>query len=398
MRGAQKGTDMDYNSLSLKMHEEHKGKVEVVSKVAVKNRDDLSTAYTPGVAEPCRKIRDNKADVYKYTCKGNMVAVVSDGTAVLGLGDIGPEAAIPVMEGKSILFKEFGGVDAFPICLDTKDVDEIVETVKRIAPVFGGINLEDISAPRCFEIERRLKEELDIPVFHDDQHGTAIVVSAGLINALKLVGKPFDQANVVINGAGSAGISICRLLLQLGIGNVVLVDKNGALCPGQDWMNPAQTEMAEITNKDRQTGALAEIMKGKDVFIGVSAPNIVTADMVASMAKDPIVFAMANPTPEIMPEEAKKGGVRVMATGRSDYPNQINNVLVFPGIFRGALDAKATAITEEMKIAAAKAIASIVSDDELNEEYIIPGAFDERVAKVVAKAVCDEAHRLGITK
>lgn len=389
---------MDYNSLSLKMHEENKGKVEVISKVKIKDRDDLSTAYTPGVAEPCRKIRDNKADVYKYTCKGNMVAVVSDGTAVLGLGDIGPEAAIPVMEGKSILFKEFGNVDAFPICLDTKDVDEIVETVKRIAPVFGGINLEDISAPRCFEIERRLKEELDIPVFHDDQHGTAIVVSAGLINALKLVGKPFDQANVVINGAGSAGISICRLLLQLGIGNVVLVDKNGALCPGQDWMNPAQTELAEITNKDRQTGALAEIMKGKDVFIGVSAPNIVTADMVASMAKDPIVFAMANPTPEIMPEEAKKGGVRVMATGRSDYPNQINNVLVFPGIFRGALDAKATAITEEMKIAAAKAIASIVSDDELNEEYIIPGAFDERVAKVVAKAVCDEAHRLGITK
>lgn len=389
---------MDYNSLSLKMHEEHKGKVEVVSKVAVKNRDDLSTAYTPGVAEPCRKIRDNKADVYKYTCKGNMVAVVSDGTAVLGLGDIGPEAAIPVMEGKSILFKEFGGVDAFPICLDTKDVDEIVETVKRIAPVFGGINLEDISAPRCFEIEKRLKEELDIPVFHDDQHGTAIVVSAGLINALKLVGKPFDEANVVINGAGSAGISICKLLLQLGIGNVVLVDRQGALCPGQYWMNPAQAEMAEITNKDRQTGSLAEIMKGKDVFVGVSAPNIVTAEMVASMAADPIVFAMANPTPEIMPEEAAKGGVRVMATGRSDYPNQINNVLVFPGIFRGALDAKATGITEEMKMAAAKAIASIVTDDELKEDYIIPGAFDERVAKVVAKAVADEAIKLGITK
>lgn len=389
---------MDYNSLSLKMHEEHKGKVEVVSKVAVKNRDDLSTAYTPGVAEPCRKIRDNKADVYKYTCKGNMVAVVSDGTAVLGLGDIGPEAAIPVMEGKSILFKEFGGVDAFPICLDTKDVDEIVETVKRIAPVFGGINLEDISAPRCFEIEKRLKEELDIPVFHDDQHGTAIVVSAGLINALKLVGKPFDEANVVINGAGSAGISICKLLLQLGIGNVVLVDRQGALCPGQDWMNPAQAEMAEITNKDRQTGSLAEIMNGKDVFVGVSAPNIVTAEMVASMAADPIVFAMANPTPEIMPEEAAKGGVRVMATGRSDYPNQINNVLVFPGIFRGALDAKATGITEEMKMAAAKAIASIVTDDELKEDYIIPGAFDERVAKVVAKAVADEAIKLGITK
>ena len=389
---------MDYNSLSLKMHEEHKGKVEVVSKVAVKNRDDLSTAYTPGVAEPCRKIRDNKADVYKYTCKGNMVAVVSDGTAVLGLGDIGPEAAIPVMEGKSILFEEFGGDDAFPICLDTKDVDEIVETVKRIAPVFGGINLEDISAPRCFEIEKRLKEELDIPVFHDDQHGTAIVVSAGLINALKLVGKPFDEANVVINGAGSAGISICKLLLQLGIGNVVLVDRQGALCPGQDWMNPAQAEMAEITNKDRQTGSLAEIMKGKDVFVGVSAPNIVAAEMVASMAADPIVFAMANPTPEIMPEEAAKGGVRVMATGRSDYPNQINNVLVFPGIFRGALDAKATGITEEMKMAAAKAIASIVTDDELKEDYIIPGAFDERVAKVVAKAVADEAIKLGITK
>ena len=361
---------MDYNSLSLKMHEEHKGKVEVVSKVAVKNRDDLSTAYTPGVAEPCRKIRDNKADVYKYTCKGNMVAVVSDGTAVLGLGDIGPEAAIPVMEGKSILFKEFGGVDAFPICLDTKDVDEIVETVKRIAPVFGGINLEDISAPRCFEIEKRLKEELDIPVFHDDQHGTAIVVSAGLINALKLVGKPFDEANVVINGAGSAGISICKLLLQLGIGNVVLVDRQGALCPGQDWMNPAQAEMAEITNKDRQTGSLAEIMKGKDVFVGVSAPNIVTAEMVASMAADPIVFAMANPTPEIMPEEAAKGGVRVMATGRSDYPNQINNVLVFPGIFRGALDAKATGITEEMKMAAAKAIASIVTDDAVSYTHL----------------------------
>uniref|UniRef100_UPI004024D3F9 NAD(P)-dependent malic enzyme n=1 Tax=Coprococcus sp. TaxID=2049024 RepID=UPI004024D3F9 len=311
---------MDYNSLSLKMHEENKGKVEVISKVKIKDRDDLSTAYTPGVAEPCRKIRDNKADVYKYTCKGNMVAVVSDGTAVLGLGDIGPEAAIPVMEGKAILFKEFGGVDAFPICLDTKDVDEIVETVKRIAPVFGGINLEDISAPRCFEIERRLKEELDIPVFHDDQHGTAIVVSAGLINALRLVGKDFDKANVVINGAGSAGISICKLLLQLGIGNVVLVDKQGALCPGQDWMNPAQADMAEITNKDRQTGNLAEIMKGKDVFIGVSAPNIVTAEMVASMAADPIVLARANPTPEIMPEEAKKGGVRLMATGRTDYP------------------------------------------------------------------------------
>lgn len=389
---------VDYNQLSLKMHEEHGGKLEVVSKVSVKNRDDLSTAYTPGVAEPCRKIRDNKSEVYRYTCKANTVAVVSDGTAVLGLGDIGPEAAIPVMEGKAILFKEFGGVDAFPICLATKDTDEIVETVKRIAPVFGGINLEDISAPRCFEIEKRLKEELDIPVFHDDQHGTAIVVSAGLINALKLVGKSFGEANVIINGAGSAGISICRLLLLLGIGNVVLVDKKGALCPGEPWMNDAQAEMAELTNRDRQRGSLAEIIKGKDVFIGVSAPNIVTAEMVASMASDSIVFAMANPTPEIMPEEAKKGGVRIMATGRSDFPNQINNVLVFPGIFRGALDVRATAITEEMKMAAARAIASIVTEGELSEEYIIPDAFDKRVAEVVAEAVAAEAARLGITK
>ncbi|MBE5943825.1 MAG: NAD-dependent malic enzyme [Lachnospiraceae bacterium] len=389
---------MDFNELSLKMHQENSGKIEVVSKVKIKDRNDLSTAYTPGVAEPCRKIRDNKDDVYKYTCKSNMVAVVSDGTAVLGLGDIGPCAAIPVMEGKAILFKEFGGVDAFPICLDTKDVDEIVETVKRIAPVFGGINLEDISAPRCFEIEARLKEELDIPVFHDDQHGTAIVVSAGLINALKLVGKKFEDANVVINGAGSAGISICKLLLQLGIGNVVLVDKQGALCPGETWMNEAQAYMAERTNKERQKGTLQDIMKGKDVFVGVSAPGVVTPDMVASMAKDSIVFAMANPTPEIMPEEAKKGGVRVMATGRSDYPNQINNVLVFPGIFRGALDVRATGITEEMKMAAARAIAAIVSDEELTEEYIIPGAFDKRVAKAVAKAVADEAVKSGITK
>lgn len=389
---------MDYNKAALEMHESHKGKIEVVSKVQVKTRDDLSTAYTPGVAEPCRKIRDNKEDVYRYTAKGNLVAVVSDGTAVLGLGDIGPYAAMPVMEGKSILFKEFANIDAFPICLDTKDVDEIVETVKRISPTFGGINLEDISAPRCFEIERRLKEELDIPVFHDDQHGTAIVVSAGILNALKLVGKKPEDVNIVINGAGSAGISICKLLLQIGIGNIVLVDKNGALAKGEEWMNPTQAAMAEITNKDQQHGSLAEIMKGKDAFIGVSAPGVVTAEMVAGMAKDPIVFAMANPVPEIMPEEAVKGGVRVMATGRSDYPNQINNVLVFPGIFRGALDAKATDITEEMKIAAAKAIASIVTEDELNEEYIIPGAFDERVAKAVAKAVADTAKAQGIVK
>lgn len=378
---------MDYNELALKMHEENKGKVAVRSKVTVETREDLSTAYTPGVAEPCRKIRDCKEDVYRYTAKGNLVAVVSDGTAVLGLGDIGPEAAMPVMEGKAILFKEFADIDAFPICLDTKDTEEIIKTVKYLAPTFGGINLEDISAPRCFEIERRLKEELDIPVFHDDQHGTAIVVAAGLINALKFVGKKMEDAKIVINGAGSAGISICRLLLQFGVKDVVLVDQKGALCPGEEWMNEAQKDMAEKTNKDQQTGNLAEIMKGKDAFIGVSAPNIVTSEMVASMAEDPVVFAMANPVPEIMPEEAKKGGAKVVATGRSDFPNQINNVLVFPGIFRGALDARASQITEEMKMAAARAIAGIITEEELTEEYIIPGVFDKRVCSAVADAV-----------
>ena len=389
---------MDFNKLALEMHESHKGKISVNCKVEVKTRNDLSTAYTPGVAEPCRKIRDDKKEVYRYTAKGNLVAVVSDGTAVLGLGDIGPEAAMPVMEGKAILFKTFADIDAFPICLDTKDPDEIVKTVKYLAPTFGGINLEDISAPRCFEIERRLKEELDIPVFHDDQHGTAIVVSAGLLSALKLVKKDIGKVKAVINGAGSAGISICKLLLELGIGDVVLVDRNGALAPGEDWMNPVQAEMAQRTNAEQIHGSLAEVIKGRDVFIGVSAPNVVTAEMVSTMANDAIVFAMANPTPEIMPDEAKKGGARVVATGRSDFPNQINNVLVFPGIFRGALDAKATDITEEMKIAAAKAIASIVSDEELSEDYIIPGAFDERVAKVVAKAVADTARAQGIVK
>ena len=389
---------MDFNEASLKMHEENKGKLEVNSKVRIETRDDLSTAYTPGVAEPCRKIVADPSDVYKYTCKANTVAVVSDGTAVLGLGDIGPLAAIPVMEGKSVLFKRFAGVDAFPICLDTKDVDEIVETVKRIAPSFGGINLEDISAPRCFEVERRLKEELDIPVFHDDQHGTAIVVCAGLINALRLTNRTFENATAVISGAGSAGISICKLMLKFGIGNVVLVDKNGALCPGEEWMNPAQKEMAEITNKNKERGNLAEIMKGKDIFVGVSAPGIVTAEMVSTMAHDAIVFSMANPVPEIMPEESKKGGARVIASGRSDYPNQINNVLVFPGIFRGALDSKARQITEPMKVAAAKAIASIVKDDELREDYIIPDAFNPEVAKAVAKAVADEAYNSGVAK
>lgn len=389
---------MDYNALSLKMHEEHQGKIGIVSKVQVKTREDLSTAYTPGVAEPCRKIHAKKSDVYRYTAKKNLVAVVTDGTAVLGLGDIGPEAALPVMEGKAILFKEFADVDAFPICLDTKDTEEIIATVKRIAPGFGGINLEDISAPRCFEIERRLKEELDIPVFHDDQHGTAIVVAAGLLNALKLVGKTMEQVNIVINGAGSAGISICKLLMQFGAGNVVLVDRNGAVSKDEDWLNDAQRSMAEVTNKDNERGPLTEIIKGKDVFIGVSAPNVVTAEMVSAMNHDAIVFAMANPVPEIMPEEARKGGARVIATGRSDYPNQINNVLVFPGIFRGALDALATDITEEMKLAAARAIAAIVKEDELAEDYIIPGAFNPDVAKAVAAEVARVAKELGITK
>ena len=389
---------MDYNKLALEMQEKNKGKIQVVSKVPVKNRDDLSTAYTPGVAEPCRKIRDNKEEVYRYTAKGNLVAVVSDGTAVLGLGDIGPEAAMPVMEGKSILFKEFAGIDAFPICLDTKDTEEIIETVKRLAPTFGGINLEDISAPRCFEIERRLKEELDIPVFHDDQHGTAIVVCAGLVGALRLVGKEMGQIKAVINGAGSAGISICRLMKEVGVGDVVLVDKMGILAVGEEWMNPAQAQMAQCTNREGLHGTLADDMKGRDVFIGVSAPGVVTAEMVSTMAEDAIVFAMANPTPEIMPDEAKRGGARVVATGRSDFPNQINNVLVFPGIFRGALDARARDITEEMKIAAVYAIAGIIPEEELTEEYIIPGAFDERVAKAVADAVAKKAVETGVSK
>ena len=383
---------------SLELHEQHKGKVEVISKVKVENKADLAQAYSPGVAEPCREIHKDPENVFKYTAKGNLVAVVSDGTAVLGLGDIGPLAAMPVMEGKAILFKEFANVDAFPICLDTKDPEEIIATVKRIAPTFGGINLEDISAPRCFEIESRLKKELDIPVFHDDQHGTAIVVCAGLINALKVVKKEFKDAKVVINGAGSAGISICKLILQFGVEDIVLVDKAGALCPGEEWMNPAQKAMAEITNKNKQRGPLSEIIKGKDIFIGVSAPNVVTPEMVSTMANDAIVFAMANPTPEIMPDLAKQGGARVVATGRSDFPNQINNVLVFPGIFRGALDVRATEITEEMKLAASRAIASLVTEEELNEEYIIPSPFDKRVAPVVAKEVGRVAREQGVAR
>jgi malate dehydrogenase (oxaloacetate-decarboxylating) len=389
---------MDYGKLSLELCEKNRGKLEVISKVPVTKREELSTAYTPGVAEPCRRIHANKHDVYRYTIKGRTVAVVSDGSAVLGLGDIGPEAAMPVMEGKALLFKEFGGVDAFPICLDTKDTEEIIKTVKYLAPTFGGINLEDISAPRCFEIEERLKAELDIPVFHDDQHGTAIVVLAGLINALKLVNKKWEDVSIVINGAGAAGISICRLLLKMHPKDIVLVDKLGALALGEEWMNPAQAKMAELTNKEGIRGPLSEVIKGKDVFIGVSAPMIVSSEMITTMAKDAVVFAMANPIPEIMPEEAKAGGARVIATGRSDYPNQINNVLVFPGIFKGALMVEAKQIVEEMKIAAAEAIAALIKDEELHEEYIIPGAFDERVANAVAEEVAKVAEELGIAR
>ena len=389
---------MDYAVESLKKHREWNGKIEVVCRAPLENRDDLSLAYTPGVAEPCLAIQKDVDLSYELTRRSNLVAVVTDGTAVLGLGDIGPEAGMPVMEGKCALFKAFGNVDAVPLCVRSKSVDDIVNTVRLLAGSFGGVNLEDISAPRCFEIESRLRKELDIPVFHDDQHGTAIVVSAGLLNALRLVGKKMEDVNIVINGAGSAGISIAKLLLQFGAGNIVLVDRAGAVSVDEEWLNPAQRKMAEITNRHNERGSLADVMKGKDVFIGVSAPKIVTAEMVSTMAKDAIVFAMANPTPEIMPEEAAKGGARVIATGRSDYPNQINNVLVFPGIFRGALDAQATDITEEMKLSAARAIASIVSDDELKEDYIIPGAFDKRVAPAVAKAVMDCAKASGISK
>lgn len=381
----------DVYEAALRLHEQHHGKLGIRSKVTVENKEDLSLAYTPGVAQPCREIHQNPQEVYRYTAKGNLVAVVSDGSAVLGLGNIGAKAAMPVMEGKAILFKEFADIDAFPICLDTQDSEEIIKTVKYLAPTFGGINLEDISAPRCFEIERRLKEELDIPVFHDDQHGTAIVVSAGILNALRLVQKPLETARFVINGAGSAGISIARLLMEIGASDLILVDRQGILCEGEAWMNEAQKEMAARTNGEKLRGTLQDAMKGRDVFIGVSAPHVVNAEMVASMNEDAIVFAMANPVPEILPEEAKKGGARVVATGRSDYANQINNVLVFPGIFRGALDARATNISEAMKIAAAKAIAAIVSDDELREDYIIPDAFNKKVVQAVAQAVKEAA-------
>lgn len=378
---------MTNSEKALKLHEEWNGKIETVSKAAVKSREDLALAYTPGVAEPCKVIAENPEAAYTYTIKSNTVAVVSDGSAVLGLGNIGPLAAMPVMEGKAVLFKEFGGINAFPICLDTQDTEEIIETVVRIAPAFGGINLEDISAPRCFEIEERLKERLSIPVFHDDQHGTAIVVLAGIINALKVTGKKKETAQVVVNGAGSAGIAITKLLLTYGFQNITLCDKAGMICEGMEGLNWMQEKMAKVTNLGKWTGSLADALKGADIFVGVSAPGIVTPEMVASMNHDAILFAMANPVPEIMPDLAREAGARVVGTGRSDFPNQVNNVLIFPGIFRGALEGRACAITEEMKLAAAEAIASLVSEEELSDVNILPAAFDPRVADAVSQAV-----------
>lgn len=389
---------MNYAQESLELHRKLKGKLDIVSRLPITNKTDLSLAYTPGVAQPCVEIHRNPEESYELTGRGNLVAVVTDGTAVLGLGDIGPEAAMPVMEGKCILFREFAGVNAFPICLATKDVDEIIRTVECMAPTFGGINLEDISAPRCFEIERRLKERLSIPVFHDDQHGTAIVVLAGLINALKLTGKKKETARVVISGAGSAGISICRLLMSHGFHDIVMTDKCGALAPGESFMNPAQQEMAAVTNPHQERGSLETIIKDKDIFVGVSAPGIASSAMISTMAPDSIVFAMANPVPEIIPDEAKAGGARVVATGRSDFPNQINNLLAFPGIFRGALDVRASDINEDMKMAAAAAIAGLVTDEELSRDCIIPNPLDKRVSAAVARAVGEAAIRSKVAR
>ena len=381
---------------SLKFHKDLKGKLEISSRVKIENEKDLSLAYTPGVAEPCREIHKDPSTAYLYTRKWNTVAVISDGTAVLGLGDIGPLASLPVMEGKSILFKEFAGVDAFPIVLDTKEVDEIVETVVRIAPTLGGINLEDISAPRCFEIEKKLKEKLNIPVFHDDQHGTAIIVLSGLINALKIVNKNIEDLKIVVNGAGSAGTAITKLLLSYGAKNIIVCDRDGALNRDTTYTNSYFTELSNITNPNNESGILKDVIKNADVFIGVSAPNIVSKEMVSSMSDDSVIFAMANPTPEIFPDDAKEAGAKVIGTGRSDFPNQINNVLAFPGIFRGALDVRATEINEEMKIAAAYAIANSVSDEELNSNYIIPKAFNLDVQKKVAEAVKEAAIKSGV--
>ncbi|MCI9044968.1 MAG: NADP-dependent malic enzyme [Peptococcaceae bacterium] len=390
----------DYNQLALELHEKNQGKIEVVSKVEVKTRDDLSTAYTPGVAEPCRKIRDNADDVYKYTAKGNLVAVVSDGSAVLGLGNIGAKAAIPVMEGKSILFKEFADVDAFPICIDTQDDEEIIKIVKNIAPVFGGVNLEDIAAPRCFYIERRLKEETDIPIFHDDQHGTAVCVLSAIINAAKVVKKDFADLKVVINGCGAAGSAIARIILAKGVKDMFLVDMEGIINKDvpATMLNDNHKELAAMTNHEGRVGNLTDAVKDADVFVGVSKPGLLTTDMVKTMAKDAIIFAMANPTPEIFPDEAHAGGAAVVGTGRSDFANQINNVLVFPGLFKGALSVRASDINEEMKLAAAEALAGYIPDAELNNENIIPSALDKNVAAVIAKAVAEAAKASGIAR
>lgn len=378
---------MTTNEKALKLHEEWNGKLSICSKCSINSREDMALAYTPGVAEPCKVIAKDKEAAYRYTMKANTVAVISDGSAVLGLGNIGPHAAMPVMEGKAVLFKEFGGVNAIPICLDTQDTEEIIRTVVTIAPAFGGINLEDISAPRCFEIERRLNELLDIPVFHDDQHGTAIVVLAGIINALRVTGKKKEDCYIVVNGAGSAGVAITRLLLSYGFPHITMCDKSGILSSAAEDLNWMQQEMVKVTNLSGQRGTLADALKGADIFVGVSAPGIVTKEMVASMNEDAILFAMANPVPEIMPDLAKEGGARIVGTGRSDFPNQINNVVAFPGIFKGALEGRASRITEEMKLAAAKAIAGLVPDEELNENNIMPEAFDPRVAEAVSRAV-----------
>lgn len=384
---------------ALHMHRVNKGKLESKSKVQVRNANDLSLAYSPGVAEPCKEIYDKPETVYDYTMKGNMVAVVSDGTAVLGLGNIGPEAALPVMEGKAVLFKSFAGVDAFPICLGTTDVEKIIETVKLLEPTFGGINLEDIAAPNCFVIEERLKKETNIPVFHDDQHGTAIVTVAGLVNALKLVGKSMTEIKVVANGAGAAGIAIMKLLYTYGVRDIIMCDTKGAIYEGRPFgMNDIKNEIAKYTNRNQETGSLADALKGADVFIGVSVAGALTGEMIQTMNADPIIFAMANPTPEIMPEEAKKAGAKVIGTGRSDFPNQVNNVLAFPGIFRGALDVRATHINEKMKVAAVEAIASLVSEDELSADYVIPAPFDSRVAPEVAAAVAKAAMETGVAR
>lgn len=389
---------MDYAKESLRLHGEWKGKIEMVTRVPVKTKDDLSLAYTPGVAQPCLEIQKDINKSYELTRRWNMAAVITDGSAVLGLGDIGPEAGMPVMEGKCVLFKAFGDVDAFPLCVKTKDVDEFVETVYNISGSFGGINLEDIAAPRCFEIERKLKEKCDIPIFHDDQHGTAVITLAGLTNALKVVGKKKEDVKVVTSGAGAAAIAITKLLLSAGFRDITMCDRKGAIYAGREGLNWIKTEMAEVTNLSRKAGALADMLVGADVFIGVSAPNTVTTEMVKTMNKDAIIFACANPTPEIFPDAAKAGGARVVSTGRSDYPNQINNVLAFPGIFRGAFDVRASDINEEMKIAASNALANLISDEELNENYIIPAAFDPRVGPAVAKAVAGAARKSGVAR